>query len=159
MNRTTGKWLLILVGVLLATNMLMLFMFVLPKGRSYRGSDRVSDFMVKQLKLDSDQQTRFMDSKDEYFRAMRPLWDSIRISKDSLYRLLGDPSVNDSMVGLMARKVAERTRRSEEMQFSHFMEVRKYCTPEQQKVFDTLIPNMLAGKWGRSSGRKSARSD
>ena len=91
--------------------------------------------------------------KQKYFQMMRPMWDSIRSAKDSLYRQLGNPSADDSLISQLAQRVADQTKRSEEKQFDHFRELRTMCRPEQQAVFDTLIPKMLTRMGSRSSNR------
>lgn len=157
MSRTTAKWLLILLGVLLAANIiLMLYLLKPPKKEVSGGREAVSGYLVRELKLDNQQQDSFMQMKQKYFQTMRPMWDSIRSAKDSLYRQLGNPAADDTLIDLLARRVAEQTRRSEEKQFEHFKELRTICRPDQQAVFDTLIPRMLSRMGGRSSSRSSS---
>jgi hypothetical protein len=85
------------------------------------------------------------------------MWDSIRNAKDSLYRQLGNPGASDSLIASLAQGVADQTKRSEQKQFQHFSELRTLCRPDQQAVFDTLIPKMLSRMSGRSSNRGSSK--
>jgi|688.fasta_scaffold457698_2 hypothetical protein len=157
MSRTTAKWLLILLGVLLAANLFLVMYLLRPPKREDSG-DRgaVSGYMIKHLGLDKQQQDSFSQMKQKYFQTMRPMWDSIRTAKDSLYSQLGNPSASDSLIERLAQGVAEKTRRSEEKQFDHFRELRTLCRPDQQAVFDTLIPKMLTRMGSRSSNRNTS---
>jgi hypothetical protein len=84
------------------------------------------------------------------------MWDSIRAAKEVLYSQLGNPGASDSLVEILAQGVAEQTKRSEERQFEHFRELRTLCRPDQQAVFDTLIPRMLTRMGSRSSTRNAS---
>jgi protein CpxP len=158
MSRNTAKWLLILLGVLLAANLFLVFYLLKPpvtQGRD--GKEAVSSYLIRELKLDEQQQEGFSQMKQKYFAMMRPMWDSIRNAKDSLYRQLGNPGASDSLIASLAQGVADQTKRSEQKQFQHFSELRTLCRPDQQAVFDTLIPKMLSRMSGRSSNRGSSK--
>lgn len=160
MSRNTAKWLLILLGVLLAANLFLVFYLLKPPVRGgWGGSDGVSSYLIRELKLDKQQQESFSQMKQNYFAIMRPMWDSIRNAKDSLYRQLGNPAASDSLIASLAQRVADQTKRSEQKQFQHFSELRKLCRPEQQPVFDTLIPKMLTRSGSRSSNRGSTKEN
>ena len=159
MSRNTAKWLLILVGVLLAANLFLVFYLLKPPVRGgWGGSDGVSSYLIRELNLDKRQQDSFSLMKQKYFQTMRPMWDSIRVAKDSLYRQLGNPTAGDSLIGALAQRVAYQTRKAEEKQFRHFSELRTLCRPEQQVVFDTLIPKMLTRSGSRSSSTGSSKN-
>jgi len=150
-----SKWLLFLLGFLLIANMaLLLYIFVFGKGKQESRSESPSSYLTKELKLTQAQEARFREMKDDYMKSMRPVWDDIRKSKDSLYTYLNDAEVPDSTVSVLTARIAEKNRRSDEMQFRHFRELRKICTPTQQTTFDTLIPRMISRMWGRGHSRK-----
>ena len=157
MSRTTAKWILILLGVLLTANVFLVAYLLRPPGKEdSRGREQVSQYLIRELKLDKQQQDSFSSMKQQFFQTMRPMWDSIRSAKDSLYRQLGNPSANDSLIAQLAQRVADQTRRSEEKQFDHFRELRTMCRPEQQAVFDTLIPKMLTRMGSRPPMRNAS---
>jgi protein CpxP len=160
MSKNTAKWLLILLGVLLAANLFLVFHLLKPPVKEgWGGKEAVSEYLVRELKLDKNQQDSFSHMKQMYFQMMRPMWDSINNAKDSLYRQLGNPSAGDSLIASLAQRVAEQTKRSEQWQFYHFRELRTLCRPAQQAVFDTLIPKLLLRRGGRSSNRGSSKVD
>lgn len=150
-----NKWLLFLLGILLLANiLLLLYIFVFGKGGQDVRSGNTSSYVTKKLNLSVEQEARFKEMKEAYLKTMRPLWDDIRRSKDSLYTHLGDPMLADSTIIGLTNLIAENNRKSDEQQFRHFRELRKLCTPAQQATFDTLIPRMLSRMGGRSHSRK-----
>ena len=148
------RWLLVLVTILLAANLALIgyhYFSRNPIGGERKSS---SDWFYRELGLNPEQESIFRARKDSFMREMRPLWAESRKTKDSLFSLMGDPSVDDSVVNLLTARIAELTRQSDQRMFQHFRELRKVCTPGQQAAFDTLVPKLMS----RSRGSRSSAS-
>ncbi|WP_336516943.1 Spy/CpxP family protein refolding chaperone [Pollutibacter soli] len=151
-NLTKNKWLLFLLGFLLLANITLLLSFYVfgerPAGRGDKGNRSpqppITGFLSKELKMDVDQQAKLKSLKDERFKVIKPLWEEIRKTKDSLYHQLKDPAFSEEELNALTTRLSEKNKRSDELVFRYFQEVRKLCTPEQQVGFDTIVPQMLS---------------
>jgi protein CpxP len=148
------RWLLVLVTILLFANLALIGYHYFSRTDGGRRSS--SDWLYRDLGLSQEQESVFRARKDSFMREMRPLWAESRRTKDSLYALLGDSTLDDSAVTAITTRVAELSRQSDELLFRHFRELRKVCTPEQQAAFDTLVPKLVSR--GRRNSTTSTSS-
>ena len=93
--------------------------------------------------MDAAQEKQFKEMKEKFLRDMEPLWEDLRHTKDSFYRQVNNEALSEAEIEAWTQRIAEKSRLSDERMFLHFREIRKYCTPEQQAKFDTLIPKMM----------------
>ena len=157
---TKNKWFLFLLGFLFLANIALLLSFFVfgEKGGSFKDSrngQQGSGSLSKELLLSKEQENAFSKLKEEHFKVMKPLWSEIRQTKDSLYRQLNNPSMDDSAISAFTDRIATKNKMADELMFRHFVELRKICTPEQQQKFDTLIPQMF-NRWG-NRGRSAKK--
>jgi hypothetical protein len=146
-NLAKNKWILFLLGILLLANISLLLGFFVfgdgPGSARERREDVFKTFSTK-MHLTGEQEKAFRAMKESHAESMKPLWDSIRKTKESLYSELGNPSQGDSLAELISARLATLNREADLRLFHHFQEVRKQCTPEQQAIFDTLIPHVMS---------------
>jgi Spy/CpxP family protein refolding chaperone len=157
---TKNKWFLFLLGFLFLANITLLLSFFVfgEKSSTNKGSHSTqsnSGYLAKELQLSREQDSTFNKMKEEHFRMMKPLWEEINKSKDSFFRQMNNPAMNDSAISAFTERIAENNKKADELMFRHFRELRKQCTPEQQQKFDTLIPKMMtrAGRWHNSKNK------
>jgi protein CpxP len=155
---TRNKWFLLLLGVLMLANVgLLLSFFVFgeksghPSGGPSKGPER--SYLAKELTLNAEQEKKFQQSKEQFMEEMKPLWESIRVSKDSFYRNVNNPSISEAEIRFHTARIAELSQQADEKTLRHFQVLRDYCTPEQQQKFDTLVPRMLS-TMGSRRGKK-----
>lgn len=155
---TRNKWFLALLAVLLLGNIaLLLSFFVFGERQEAKGGHAGAPekgYLARQLKLDESQEKQFQVMKENFFKEMGPVWEDIRITKDSFYRQLNNTSFSDSDIAAYTQRIAEKNRLADERMFHHFRELRKFCTPQQQQIFDTLVPKMLSRSWRREGSQR-----
>lgn len=153
---TKNKWFLFLLGFLLLANVALLlsfFVFGEKSGSAVpKKSAQPSGFLSRELTLTKEQEQLFKEKKEEHFKRIKPLWEEIRKTKDTLYRQLNNPDFNDSAINAITSRLAAKNKISDEMLFNHFRELRKLCTDEQKIKFDTLIPQMMTRPGNRGKG-------
>jgi Spy/CpxP family protein refolding chaperone len=154
-----NKWFLFLLGFLFLANIALLLSFFVfgEKSGSDKGSQnskQVSGYLSKELQLSKEQDEAFSQMKEEHFKTMKPLWAEIRQTKDSLFRQMSNPNIDDSLISAYTDRIAAKNKKSDELMFRHFRELRKLCTPDQQQKFDTLIPQMFNRMGSRGHGIK-----
>jgi Spy/CpxP family protein refolding chaperone len=141
---TRNKWFLALLGVLLLGNIALLLSFlVFGERQPAKPKQEERSYLARELKLDAAQEKQFKENKEKFFAEMEPVWEDIRKTKDSFYRQVNNNALTDAEIADWAKRIAEKSRISDERVFRHFRELRNYITPEQQAKFDTLVPRMM----------------
>jgi len=150
----TNRILTIAVVLLLLVNGAML-VFML-KGRGHhdmknRGGSPF-DMMVKELNMTSQQQTDFKKLKDEHFTAIRPVFDSVKSLKKSLFGLVKEENLNDSLVNKYSALIAGQQAIIDKLTINHFRKVRALFSGEQQKKFEDFVQKMMQRRGGPQGG-------
>lgn len=141
---TKNKLLTWLVVLLLIANAATIAMFWLGKTKQpvqLKGEPR--DFLIKELKLDTNQQAQLEVLVKEHRTAVEQLREKIKGAKDNLFGLLKEQNVSDSIKKNAAAAVSIITEEIDLLTLNHFQKVRSLCNPEQQKKFDEIIQQVI----------------
>ena len=148
MSNVKSRNLLFLAGLLLVTNIAMLVYFVWIKepggkkdNRNEKHGPRLSEFLQKELGFDQQQMAAFDTLKKQQWAGMRPYFEDLGRSKDSLYQLVGNAP--DSVVRAAAAVVGKRQETLELRFFHNFQAIRDICTEAQRPKFDSLAPAVI----------------
>ena len=57
----------------------------------------MAEMMAKELNMTEEQKKDHKQLKEEHFKNIKPLFDSVRASKTALFALVKDSTVNDSI--------------------------------------------------------------
>jgi len=143
-----NKLLTWLVLLLLVANAATLTLFWLGRAKhppQPKGSPK--DFLVTELKLDSQQQQQLEVLVKEHREAAEQLRGKTKEAKEHFFDLLKQPAVSDSAKQTAAKAVSAITEELDLLTLNHFQKVRALCTPAQQEKFDEIIhqlTNMMA---------------
>ena len=156
MKSSTNKILTIAVVLLLLVNIALIVFMVRGKDNGKRTSGRgnSSDMMAKELNMTEEQKKEHKQLKEEHLKNIKPLFDSVRAAKTTLYAMLKDSSVSDSIINVYSQRIGERQAAIEKFTFAHFKRKRNMLTAEQQPKFDTFILKMMQGGRRDSSAKK-----
>ncbi|KIC92549.1 Spy/CpxP family protein refolding chaperone [Flavihumibacter sp. ZG627] len=155
MTSIKNKSLLFIIGVLLISNLVMVGMYLFgtkerrPRVRTQRSP---IEFMVKELSLDDKQAAAFKEMLDTVKQKNKPLLDSMRTSRESLYKNLKAEPQPDSVILSYANTIGKIETELTINNYEHFRKLRAMCNPEQQLELDTLIQRM-----GRRTARKKGQ--
>mgnify|MGYP001342224204 CR=1 FL=1 len=151
-TQTKSKLYLLIIGILLITNIAMLFFFLDKKDnnkKSNRGNDK-SAMMKEFLKTDvgfTDQQLLQYDTLSKLNRErMKADMDAMKSVKEQQFKELGSKGFSDSAIVAAAIKAADNQKQVEEKMLSYFVTIRKLCTAEQLPKFDSLFYKMWSKK-------------
>jgi Spy/CpxP family protein refolding chaperone len=155
----TNKVLTIAVVLLLLVNVAMLIFMLKGRGHHearYEGSrGGPFDRMVKELNMTEQQQTEFKKLKDEHFAAIKPVFDSVRALKKSLFDLVKAENVNDSLVNNYSSLISQQQAIIDKLTINHFRKVRTIFSGDQQKKFEDFVQKMMQrrgpGSWRKDS--------
>jgi periplasmic protein CpxP/Spy len=148
MSTPRNKNLLFIIAALLLTNIAVLVYFLWikpcePKTDSQKRSS-MTEMLEKEVGFTDEQVGQYKQLKEEQKATIRPMYDEMRKAKDSLFRLLSDPSVNDSIINKVSDVIAQKQKALDLQTFNHFKKVRALCTtPEQQTKYDSLVLRMF----------------
>lgn len=150
MTTSKNRSLIFIIAVLLLTNIAVLGYFLWYKDTERphpTNHDKRGQGIEKPLHDDvgfSDQQmTQYREMRDEQMKAIRPMFDDMRKTKDSLFRMMSNPNVNDSIVNSIADAIAQKQKEMDLRMYNHFKRIRSLCTPDQLPKYDSLIQNMM----------------
>lgn len=158
MNRSGTKILTVAVVLLLFTNIGLVALMVWGKkgsGDKRRGRGEPGEMMIRELGMNEEQKKKFLTLRDEHFKAVRPLMDSIRQEKVKMVSLLSAESVSDSLYLAYSAGVRQLQDRADRHMFGHFREVRQLLTAEQQGKYDEFVKKMIMQRGRRdTTGKK-----
>ncbi|TAL48418.1 MAG: periplasmic heavy metal sensor [Chitinophagaceae bacterium] len=159
-----NKTLLLIIAVLFLTNIALLYFKVWnrdghDKGSLGRGGPQgfMAVMLEKEVGFNKEQIAQYEDLRTKHFESMKPLFDEVRNTKDSLYRLMNYTQVADSIVNVYANRVSEKQKAVELKMFYYLKAVEAICTPEQKPKFDSVVQKLVKRQTGQ--GRKSEGKD
>ena len=156
-----NKNLIFIIAVLLLTNIAVLVYFLWlkkpeePKRNSGHGSG-LTEMLQQEVGFDENQIAQYKQLKEAQWKTIRPLFDEMRKAKDSLFRLMSDSTVSDSIINNAADVIGKKQRALDLQTFNHFKKVRTLCiTPEQQVKYDSAVLRMFR-KMGKPARKGEA---
>ena len=99
-------------------------------------------FLERELAFTEIQEAEHTVLREAHFRATREIHRQIEDEKDELFDLFGQENAEELAVAY-AQKIGQLQAELEVLTFGHFQNIRKMCTPEQQKKFDGVIMETL----------------
>jgi len=159
-NTSTNRNLLFIIGFLLLTNIAVLVYFLSGKKHEERkpGSGRpngLTEALQNEVGFNSEQVARYEEMRDRQRENIKPLFEEMRKAKDSLFRMMGDSTVNDSIISKAADAIAQKQRMLDLQTFAHFRRVRALCTDADQQVkYDSAVLRMF-----RKMGKPPRKND
>ena len=165
MSNPRNRNLLIIIGVLLLTNIAVLAYFLGQEKTGKPGSvntkerSGIGEMLEKEVGFNSDQLAQYKILKDQQRETIKPMFDDMRRSKDSLFRLLSYPGSPDSLVDQVTNGIARKQKLLDLQTFNYFKKVRSLCTPEQQPKYDSMIVRTFRKMGGKSSRQNESEKN
>ncbi|MGG9964279.1 Spy/CpxP family protein refolding chaperone [Ferruginibacter sp. SUN106] len=154
-TQTKSKLYLLIIGILLITNIGMLFFFLGNKDGGKkpgnRGGSPDRSAMMKSFLKDSigfnDEQLQQYDTLSKQHREnAKAQFDSLKNSKEEQFKQLGNRGFSDSAIADMIKNSVEKQKAMELQLLNHFAAIRKICTAGQQPKFDSLFYKIWSKK-------------
>jgi len=141
-----NKMLVILVGVLLLTNVAMLYYLVRDYKEDKKSrSEKQVDFVKKELHLDDTQLNQYLGLRVTRDSIMKPMNDALRAAKMKMVGYLKLPSsaVPDSLVANTAAEITSHQKDIEVAYYHHFRRMQTICRPDQLHLLDSILVQMV----------------
>ena len=166
MTTTRNRPLIFIITVLLLTNIAVLGYFLWYKKepgsndgpRPPKRPPGIEWQLQNEVGFSEDQLAPYRLMRDEQRKIIKPMFEEIRKSKDSLFSLVGDANANDSVVASVAEAIAQKQKAMDLRMFNHFRKIRELCKPNQYAKYDSLVQRMMK-KMGRPPHRDQDKKD
>jgi periplasmic protein CpxP/Spy len=152
-TQTKSKLYLLIIGILLITNIAMLFFFLDNKDKGKkppnRGNDKsamMKEFLKKDVGFTEQQLVQYDTLSKQNRERMKADMDAMKSAKEEQFKELGSKGFSDSAIVAAAIKAADNQKQVEEKMLGYFATVRKICTAEQLPKFDSLFYKMWSKK-------------
>jgi hypothetical protein len=110
-------------------------------------------YMVRILRdtvgFNEQQIAQYEEMSNKHKELMKPMFEELRQTKDSLYGQLQVPVVSDSLVNYYLEKIGERQRNIDHKIFNHFLALREICLTEQRPKFDSVVKQTVKRMIGK----------
>jgi protein CpxP len=141
-----NKWLMWLIAILILANIATLLFFWLGKNRKHPlppGGESAATFIIREAGFDKAQEEQYRELIKQHQEKASALRNEIRMSKDSFFNLLQQPSVNDSVKNQLAMHAAQKTAQLDILTLDHFIKVKAICRPDQRAKFEKIIQDAV----------------
>jgi periplasmic protein CpxP/Spy len=141
MNKT--KLLSISVIALLLLNFGILGFLFLSKDKEGRTGKRMPrEIVIEKLHFDENQIAEYDKTIKNHQKAIRSIDDSIRNTRNELYKLLNSEAIDTDKRDSLYSKFAGFQKQIETTHFNHFLEIKSICKKEQLADFKNLTDEL-----------------
>ena len=158
-------WLVVLLLVANAASITMFWMGKTKQTEQIKQTEqpkgKPQDFLVKELKLDANQQVQLEILAKEHREAVNELREKVKDAKEFFFNLLKRQNPSDSVKKTAAIAISSITEQIDLLTLNHFQKVRALCNADQQKKFDEIIQQVvdMMGQQRRPEGPPQDRQD
>ncbi|HET9744749.1 MAG TPA: hypothetical protein VFP97_03485 [Chitinophagaceae bacterium] len=140
-----NKLLLLIIGVLLVANVSLLWFYVWNKPGKTKPRmqiERPSETLKREVGFTAQQAAIYDSLREQHYGSIRPMFEILRTSRDSLFKLMHQPLVDDSLIARQSESVYEKQKAIDLKMHRYFRSVRDLCTEEQKPKMDSLLSNL-----------------
>jgi periplasmic protein CpxP/Spy len=141
-----NKTLVAIIAILFLSNVVLLYFFIRKcdkDGAKKPPPENFRKYMVRILRdtvgFNDQQVAQYEQLSNKHKEVMKPMFEVLRQTKDSLYSQLQIPVVSDTLTNYYLDKIGERQKNIDQKIFNHFLTLREICTAEQRPKFDTFM--------------------
>ncbi len=98
--------------------------------------------LEERLQLNEEQKQQLNQLRDEHFKNMKVLRVASQAARKELHSLWAEANASDKVTEL-SQRIGTTHAAIEKANYDHFAQIRAICSPEQQKIFDELIQDVL----------------
>lgn len=143
--KSGNKLLIVVIGLLVVSNIVLAFFLLNGKTKKPAKRERndPAEMMIKEVGMDEKQAATHKQMKDDHFKAVRPLYDSLRAAKATYFGLVKDTAVKEEMAKVYRDKIAAWQSTIDSMTFAHFRKMRSLLNPQQQLKYDEFVQKLM----------------
>jgi len=152
-TQTKSKLYLLVIGILLITNIGMLFFFLkdkcVDKPKQPPRTDRrmmMKNFLQKEVGFDSLQLQQYDTLSNRFKEKNKADMDSLKANKEEQMKVLGSKGFSELTIDSIVNRSAENQKLMELHLLNHFSSIRKLCTNDQLIKFDSSFYKIWSKK-------------
>ena len=153
-----NKLLLLIIGVLLVANIWLLWAHVWNKPNKVNARKAIeppSEILKRKVGFNDQQATMYDTLRTQHYSTIGPMFEDLKSARDSLFKLMHQPLVDDSLIANQSEIVYEKQKAIDLKMHRYFRSLRELCTEEQKPKMDSFLTNlgkrMANGRrWGGS---------
>ncbi|MEQ8924794.1 MAG: periplasmic heavy metal sensor [Fulvivirga sp.] len=108
-------------------------------------------FFERKLGLNDEQIEKFEEARRKHFEKMKSINREIRELRNEMSSLMKERKENEAKE--IISKIGTKYEELELANFDHFRELRSYCNPTQQQIFDSVMNKVTSHPRRRGHGR------
>ena len=150
-----NKVLLIIIGVLLATNIAVLYLHAWKRHYPPHGRSMHEEMMRKlemEVGFNKEQLTRYDSLRTQHFDSMKPLFEDLHAAKENFFSLLTRSDISDFVINVYSEAIQEKQKIIDVRMLKYFMSIREIATGEQRPKLDSFIVNITKRMAGPRQG-------
>ena len=105
--------------------------------------ERVKMKLKNEVGFTPEQLSLYDTLRTKHFEAINPMFDELKMAKDSFFSLVYQQNVPDSVVKAYANRIGEKQEAVDLKTFNHFRSIKGICTAEQQPKIDSFIQQVV----------------
>ncbi len=137
---------LAIIGLLVLNLATLAFLFLHHSAKGPIANNRPGEgpknIIIERLHFNQTQQNQYNAMVDEHRSRSRELRDNSKLLHDKLYALLNENPVNEIDKNKLITNIAENQKLTEELNFTHFRQIRSLCKGVQIKYFNELVEDL-----------------
>lgn len=149
-NRTV----FLIITMLVMINVGLLVYFFMQRGEADQGRRPryliVREWLSGKVGFDSSQMKQYHALRERNRTLMKTSGQRIMRSKDSLFRLVKDPSASPGAIDSAATRIGQYQKELDLQLFQHFSRIRGLCRPDQLRAFDEGVEEIVREVTGPS---------
>ncbi|MCO6497712.1 MAG: hypothetical protein J5I50_08640 [Chitinophagaceae bacterium] len=164
--KSSNKILLLIIGALLITNLVMLFLYVLkPKNQHFEGRFRGQDsglvpVLRDKVGFDEQQIADYLELRSRQRQRTSETYSGMTEVKERFYFSIFDNQIPDSLINNIADSIANKQKKVDLGMRNYFIEIRGLCKTEQQPAFDSAFKRVIYRMIGMPGmGRQSQQNE
>ncbi|MBM1107764.1 hypothetical protein JQC67_16530 [Aurantibacter crassamenti] len=133
----------ILLGFLILMNGFFLFKHFGSIGERGPKNQGPSNFIATELQFDENQMQQFEQLNIAHRKEIRTILDDVKLSKDAMFSLIPDNTVNDFTIDSIITVIANKEKKRELATFNFFRSVNELCNEEQAARLALILKDAL----------------
>lgn len=147
-TKPNNKLLIIVIGILLATNIAMIVFFINGRPAERKGMRAekramMTAFLQKEIGFTSQQLAQYDSLNQQHHTRIKAMFDAAKAEKEIQFKQLAAASFSDSAINRAAALSAGKQKEMEADMLMHCRDIRRICTTAQLPAFDSLFYSML----------------